>query len=89
MKFVPRSLLGYAPADVGARNGSERLDGRLGRPVVAGAKVSDFALFAVRSAGAAAAAAMPDEPMTEECPLFLRDELDQVLLYLFRRFLSG
>ena len=46
------------------------------------AKFLDFAIFTIRLAREAAAAAMPDEPMTEQRPIFLRDELHQLLFNL-------
>ncbi len=46
----------------------------------AGAQGLDFAVGAIRGSGVAATAAMPDEPMAEDCPLWLWNEAYQLLL---------
>src|SRR5258708_339692 len=53
-----------------------------------GTKGANFAVVAIRFAGEAPAAAMPDKPMAEQGPLHARDELDQVLFDLLRSFLA-
>ena len=52
------------------------------------AQGSGFALGAIRFARGAAAAAMPDEPVTEKRPLLARDDAHQILLDFFRRRLA-
>src|ERR1035437_4419801 len=48
------------------------------------AELLDFAIRTIRLARVAAAAAMPDEPVAEQRPLFLRHELHQLLLDFYR-----
>jgi hypothetical protein len=53
-----------------------------------GAEARDLAMFAIRVARKTAPAAVPDQEMAQQSPIWLRDQLHQDTLNFFRRFFT-